>query len=119
MELILASVIGFLFLLIAEVLFGAILELLLMLIFEVLFLLIGYPLGWLLVTLGTLGTIEPGSFDRALDYDFYRSKGMKWWHVTYLDNGRRYLPAESVAATAWGLFILAGLLFAAIVYYVG
>lgn len=86
---------------------------------EILFLFIGYPIGWILVTLGTLGTIEPGPLERVQDYSFYRSKGMKWWHVTCFDDGRRYLPAESVAGVAWISLIGIGILIGMLIYYGG
>ena len=86
---------------------------------EILFLLIGYPLGWMLVACGTFGVIEPGPLDRVRDFSFYRSKGMKWWHITYLDGGRRYLPTESVAGVAWIFIVGLGVVVGTLVYYAG
>ena len=68
---------------------------------EFLFITIGYLFGFLPVLVGTLGTVEPESLERLEDYRLYRSKGMKWWHITYRDDDKRYLPASSVALVGW------------------
>lgn len=73
-------------------------------IFEIVFIflgLLGYVVGVLPVMIGSLGTLEPGPFQKAGDFSFYRSKGMKWWHSTYRDSGRTYLPAGTVALIGW------------------
>lgn len=85
---------------------------------EFIFLIIGYPSGWFLVTIVTLGEIEAGPFDRVTDYTFYHSKRMKWWHFTYLDNGSRFLPAESVAGIAWIFVLGVSTLIAALIFYI-
>ena len=93
------------------------LEIILQPLAEVFFLLVGYPLGCFLVMFGSLGSLEPGPIQYAQDYKFYRSKGMKWWHITYLDDGRRYLPAETVAAVAWIFLAAIAMLIGLLIYY--
>lgn len=68
---------------------------------EFLFITIGYLFGFLPVLVGTLGSVEPEPLERLDDYRLYRSKGMKWWHITYRDDDKRYLPASSVALVGW------------------
>ena len=70
-------------------------------VIEFLFIGIGYLFGFLPVLVGTLGTVEPESLEHIEDFRFYRSKGMKWWHITYCDGNKRYLPATSVALVGW------------------
>lgn len=70
---------------------------------RVLFFGIGYAVGFFPVLLGSLGSVEPGPIDRIGDSSFYRSKSEKWWHVTYVDQGTRYLPAEGVALVGVGI----------------
>ena len=77
------------------------LQLILEPIFAIVFIGIGYVFGFVPVWFGSLGTIEPGPVDRINDRSYYRSKGMRWWHATYLDDGTRYLPAEAVALVGW------------------
>ena len=97
-----------------------ILQLLLQPFFEILgvvvFLGVGYIVGFFPVLIGSLGTVEPGPIDFATDGGkFYRSKGMKCWHVTYLDDGKRYLPAETVALAGWILLIILSIVIWAII----
>ena len=61
---------------------------------QIAFLWVGYLVGFFPVLFGSLGTIEPGPVDSAVDGgDFYRSKGMKFWHLTFVDRGKR-LPTR-------------------------
>jgi len=83
-----------------ELLFSIVLEL-----SPIIFIGVGYVAGFLPVLIGSLGTIEPGPIECAADGDFYRSKGMRIWHLTYVDEGKRYLPAETVALVGWALVI--------------
>ncbi len=62
---------------------------------------IGYFIGFLPVTLLSLGAIEPGPMDKIEDFSYYRSQGLRWWHLTYRKDGQRYLPAEGVALVGW------------------
>ena len=62
---------------------------------------IGYFVGFLPVVLLSLGEIEPGPIERTQDFSYYRSKGKRWWHLTYTEDGRRYIPAEGVATIGW------------------
>ena len=70
---------------------------------RILFFGIGYAIGYFPVILGSLGTIEPGPLERIGDAPYYRSKSEKWWHITYVDEGMRYLPAEGVALVGAGI----------------
>lgn len=79
------------------------LQLILEPILLLLLLVVGYVVGYLPVVIASGGSIEPGSIAQAGDRSFCRAKGMKWWHVTYRDNGTRYLPAEAVALIGWFL----------------
>ena len=49
----------------------------------------------------SLGKVEPGPIERIQDFSYYRSQDMRWWHLTYTESGRRYIPAEGVAAIGW------------------
>lgn len=77
------------------------LELLFEEIFIFLFIVIGYFFGFPLVMLGSLGLVDPGDLDHVRDYKFLRKQGMKFWHLTYVVDGRRFLPAEGVALIGW------------------
>ena len=74
---------------------------------------IGYCVGFFPVTIGSLGSLSAEPFGKIADKTFWRSKGMKWWQLTYLDGGTRYLPAEAVVAVGWlviGFAVTLGLL---------
>ena len=93
------------------------LELVLEPIIKIIFLGIGYPLGFFPVLIGSVGTVEPGPLGSAVDGGgFYRSKGMKWWHLTYFDGGKRYLPAGTVAFEGWLLLLSISILVWAILH---
>ena len=62
---------------------------------------IGYSIGFFAVTICFLGLLAPEPFGRIADKSFWRSKGMKWWQLTYRDRGKSYLPAEAVVAVGW------------------
>jgi hypothetical protein len=82
-------------------------EMLLEPLIKIIFIGIGYLFGFFPVFFGTLGAIEPGPIDRIDDGGkFYRSQGMKFWHITYVDQGIRYMPAELVALLGWILIAL-------------
>jgi len=68
---------------------------------KALLIVVGYAVGFLAVIFGSLGTVEPGPTERIGDHSYYRSKAQKWWHLTYVDRGTRYLPAEGVALVGW------------------
>ena len=70
-----------------------------------LFILFGYVPGALAVFLGSFGKIEPEPLKRMRDYTFYKTRGMKWWHLTYLDDGSRYMISEGVAFVGWALIV--------------
>ena len=70
---------------------------------KIIFISIGYFFGFFLVLFSTLWSIEPGPIRHCDDGGaFYRSQGMKFWHITYSVDGKRYLPAETVALVGWG-----------------
>ena len=71
---------------------------------KITFLTVGYFFGFFLVLFSTLCSIEPGPIRHCDDGGvFYRSQGMKFWHITYSVDGKQYLPAETVALVGWGL----------------
>ena len=70
-------------------------------ILELLFFGIGYFVGVFPVMLLSLGEVEPGPIERVQDFSYYHSQDMRWWHLTYTEDGRRYIPAEGVAAIGW------------------
>ena len=70
-------------------------------LFMFLLIVVGYAVGFFPVMLGSLGSVEPGPIDRTEDHAYYRARAEKWWHVTYVDEGRRYLPVEGVALVGW------------------
>ena len=71
------------------------------------FITIGYFWGFFPVLFFTLGLIEPGPIRHCDESGaFYRSQGMKYWHITYSVDGKQYLPAETVAWVGWGLICL-------------
>ena len=71
---------------------------------KIIFISIGYFFGFFLVLFSTLWSIEPGPIRHCDDgVAFYRSQGLKYWHITYSVDGKRYLPAETVALVGWGL----------------
>ena len=71
---------------------------------KIIFISIGYFFGFFLVLFSTLWSIEPGPIRYCDDGGvFYRSQGMKFWHITYSVDGKQYLPAETVALVGWGL----------------
>lgn len=83
-------------------------EMLLEPILKILFIGIGYIVGFVPVLVGTLGFVKPGPVDCVDDGgEYYRSRGMRFWHVTFFDKGARYLPAEAVALVGW--LVLAGI----------
>ena len=70
---------------------------------KITFLTVGYFFGFFLVLFSTLWSIEPGPIRHCDDGGaFYRSQGMKFWDITYSVDGKRYLPAETVAWVGWG-----------------
>ena len=70
---------------------------------KITFLTAGFFFGFFLVLFSTLCAIEPGPIRHCDDGGaFYRSQGMKLWHITYSVDGKRYLPAETVALVGWG-----------------
>ena len=71
---------------------------------QIIFITIGYFWGFFPVLFFTLGLIEPGPIRHCDESGaFYRSQGMKFWHITYSVDGKQYLPAETVALVGWGL----------------
>lgn len=77
------------------------LQLILEPIFAILFFGLGYVIGFFPVMIGSFGALEPGPIEAISDPSYYRSMGMKWWHLTFEKDGRRYLPAEVVALIGW------------------
>ena len=74
---------------------------------KIIFISIGYFFGFFVFLFSTLWSIEPGPIRHCDDgCAFYRSQGMKYWHITYSVDGKRYLPAETVALVGWGLICL-------------
>ena len=74
-------------------------------VFSLIFVGIGYLVGFLPVILLSLGKIDPGPVERAGDFSFYRSKGLKWWHMTFREGARHVLPAEGVALVGWAFLV--------------
>ena len=70
---------------------------------KIIFISIGYFFGFFPVLFFTLCSIVPGPIRHCDDGGaFYRSQGMKFWHITYSVDEKRYLPAETVALVGWG-----------------
>lgn len=87
-----------------EILLEILLAPLIELFVKIFFIGIGYIFAYFPIVFGSLGTIEPGPIEHCDDGGaYYRSKGMKFWHLTYYHNGKRYLPVETVALVGWGL----------------
>ena len=77
-------------------------EILLEPLVKILFIGVGYIVGFVPIFFGSLGAIEPGPVHHCVDGGkYYRSMGMKFWHITYTDGENRYLPAETVALVGW------------------
>ena len=92
------------------------LEIIIQPLLQIVFLGVGYLVGFFPVLIGSLGTIEPGPVNSAVDGGvFYRSKGMKFWHLTFVDRGKRFLPAETVALAGWVILATAGTVIWAII----
>ena len=87
---------------------------------QIIYISIGYFFGFFLVLFFTLCSIEPGPIRHCDDGGaFYRSQGMKFWHITYSVDGKRYLPVETVALVGWGFIGLIVALSCLIVHFVG
>ena len=87
---------------------------------KIIFISIGYFFTFFVVLFSTLWSIEPSPIRHCDDGGaFYRSQGMKFWHITYSVDGKRYLPAETVALVGWGLICLIVAFSCFIVYVIG
>jgi len=71
-------------------------ELLLRPLFEIIIHVLGYALGYLVVTILSLGLLTPAPLSQSADSEFRKSLKIPWWHVTYRKNGQRYMLAEMV-----------------------
>ena len=84
-------------------------EILLELFLKLILIPIGYLIGYVPVVIISLGSLEPGPFDSMFDGGkFYREKGMKFWHLTYVDQDRRYLLSELVSIIGLAILGMAG-----------
>ena len=87
---------------------------------KIIFISIGYFFGFFVVLFSTPWSIEPGPIRHCDDGGaFYRSQGMKFWHITYSVDDKRYLPTETVALVGWGLIGLIVAFSCFIVYVIG
>jgi hypothetical protein len=65
-------------------------------ILEVLLYVLGYWLGYFVVVVLSCGYLSPAPFGELKNREFRQCMGIRWWHMTYRRESKRFLRAECV-----------------------